>query len=327
MQGIKCYKCGRKAHSHGYQPNGVQRFKCPNLKCDVITFNSRKFTPLYRMKLSNRDIFELVYLFFTGYPIGKMAGLKGVTEKTIRNILKKSIKHFEKYEKYKISYEEYVPEILQFDEIWIKLQGKKIFFGWVAYDPRNKVIIDFEIGGRDNYTLGKLLKRLKKYRNKIKLIMVDGYKGYRKLISKYLGKKRSRPTVGVINKSKYSKKLKGFVTYGLFGKGRIRVEKLIRELGVGNKISTSLIERLNRDFRDCCSYLKRRTHRVCRILEWIIMWLKGYRIYHNICKPHLTLSKRSSKNWIKEAVTPAMKINIVPDVVDIMDVLTLPIPH
>jgi len=53
----------------------------------------------------------------------------------------------------------------------------------------------------------KLFKRLKCFRDKIKLILMDGYQGYEKFISKYLGVKGRKPITGVINKSLFNCKI------------------------------------------------------------------------------------------------------------------------
>lgn len=309
-QEVNCYSCGKKVHRHGTQENGVQRWKCNNNQCDVITFNSRYDTILYRMRINDKDMYEMVYLFFTGYPISEMVGLKGYTEYTIRENLSKCVEHFDKFEQFKINYDNYEPEVIEVDEIYIKIQGHREFYGWIAYDPVNKFVIDFQTGRRDEETLEKLFKRLSKYRGKIKLAMVDGYKNYATLIKKYLSKNGHMPTTGVINKSKYVPKLQGFFTFAYFGKTRSNVEQLIKEYGIGNKISTALIERLNVEIRDSLAYMRRRSYRIPRLLEWGNRAIRGFRFFHNYIKPSLPLSVKSSKNWIKVPITPAMNIGL-----------------
>lgn len=318
---MNCPTCNRKAHRHGTQYNGVQRWRCNNNRCDVVTFNDRYGTILYRMRIPEKDAFEITYLFFTGYPISNIAQLKHYTEPTVRDFLKKSVIGFEKFENYKFADSTYTPKVIEVDEIYIKLQGKKRFYAWVAYDPANKVILDFEIGIRDEESLDNIFGRLQKYRMKVELVIVDGYRPFKNVIKKYLGKTRFKPITGVVNKSKYVKELNGFLTYGLFGKSRNEVERKIMEYHIGNKISTALIERLNRDFRDGSAYMARRTHRIARLLEWVNLSFKGMKVFHNVCKPHLTLSFKSSKNWIKLPITPFMEAGILDKVFTIEMVL------
>lgn len=318
---MNCPLCNKKAHSHGTQPNGIARWKCNNNSCDTITFNERYGTILYRTRLDEKDAYELAFLFFTGYPIDRMAQLKHCTENKVRSFLKKTVLGFEKFEEYSFMNSTYYPQAIEVDEIYIKLQGKKKFYAWIAFDPINRIILDFEIGKRDEESLDKIFSRMQKYRCKIKLVLIDGFKPYKKVVSKYLGKKKFRPTTGVLNKSKYMKNQNGFLTYGLFGKTRDDVEQLILKYHVGKKISTALIERMNRDFRDGSSYMARRTHRLPRIMEWVNLAFKGIKAFHNICKPHLTLSFKSSKNWISIPITPFMEAGILDSVVSIDSLL------
>jgi IS1 family transposase/transposase-like protein len=321
---MNCPSCHRKAHRHGTQENGVQRWKCNNNACDVVTFNNRYGSVMYRMRIPEKEAYEITYLFFTGYPISNIAQLKKYAEKSVRGFLKKSVSGFEKFEEYQFADSAYVPEAIEVDEIYIKLQGKKKFYAWIAYDPVNKVVIDFEIGKRDEESLDKIFGGLQKYRANIKLVLIDGYRPFKKVIKKYLGRTKFKPTTGVINKSKYMKEQKGFLTYALFGKSRNEVERMIIEFHLGNKISTALIERLNRDFRDCSSYMARRTHRLARLLEWVKLSFRGRKAFHNVSDPHLTLSFKSSKNWISIPITPCMEAGVTDKVFSIEDVLAYP---
>lgn len=321
---MNCPKCSRKAHRHGTQPNNVQRWICPNNQCDVVTFNERYGTIRYRMRIDDKDLYEMVYLFFTGYPISEMSNLKGYSESTIRNNLSKCVTHFEKFEEFRINDEDYTPEVIEIDEIYIKIQGYKEFFGWIAYDPKNKFFIALQIGKRDEDTLEKLFKRLSRYRGKVKLVLVDGCRMFEGAIKRFLSKNGHMPTTGVINKSKYKKELNGFLTYGYFGKSRNEVEQLIIEYGLGNKISTALIENLNQKIRDSLAYFTRRSYRIPRLLKWGEMALKGLRFFRNYIKPSLPLSFKSSKNWIKLPITPSMEVGLTEKPFTIEEILCYP---
>ena len=101
MNNPLCHKCGTLTHYHGKQNNGKKRYFCLNKKCDVITFNEDYGNGYYNMKLSKKDVDEIVYLFFHGFPISDMVGLKGVTEQCIRDTLSRAIMHFERFEEFK----------------------------------------------------------------------------------------------------------------------------------------------------------------------------------------------------------------------------------
>jgi len=292
---------------YGYQKNKVQRYLCNT--CHKI-FNERYGTLFYKKHLSDDQILQIVYLFLTGYSIGKMPPMFEVTDYTIRSILREVLLQFQKFKRFVMIPADYVPEVIEIDEIYVKLQGKKKFYGWLAYDPKNKFIIDFVIGKRNDDTLEKLFIKLKRFRGKVKLVLIDGYQGYEKFISSYLGIKRKKPVTGVINKSRYNKKTGRFYTYGLFGKSGKTVDKIIQELGIATTITTALIENLNSFIRDNVQYMKRRSKGLSRVFDWMVDIFVGYFFFHNFVKPHWGLSKRSSKNWIEIGVTPAMACGI-----------------
>lgn len=306
---------------YGRQKNGVQRYKCK--RCSKV-FNVRFNTIFYRRRVDEDEILRIVYLFLTGYPIGKMPPLFLVTEKTIRDILKGVLLHFQKLQHFHSMPMNYIPEVIEIDEIYIKLQGKKKFYGWLAYDPKNKYLIDFVIGKRDDDTLEKLFKKLKRFRGKIRLVLIDGYQGYEKFISKYLGIKRKKPITGVINKSRFNHKTGKFYTYGLFGVSGKTVDEVIKELGIGKEITTSLVENLNSFIRDSIQYLVRRTKRIARELEWVILAFIGFSFFHNIVKAHWSLSTRSSKNWIDECITPGMICGVTKKPFSLFEILMIP---
>jgi len=315
-----CPHCGSKdVIKYGLQKNQRQRYLCSS--CGKI-FNERYGTIFYRRRLDEKDILRIVYLFLTGYPISNMPPIFDITEKTIRSILKDVLLQFQKFSEYILLPADYTPEAIEIDEIYVKIQGKKRFYGWLAYDPKNKYIIDFVIGKRDDDTLEDIFKRLKRFRGKVKLVLIDDYQGYEKLISSYLGMKCRKPITGVINKSRFCHKTGKFFTYGLSGVSGKSVEEVIWELEIGEEITTSLIENPNSFIRDSVQYLVRRTKRIARELEWVFRALFGYSFFHNFVRPHWGLSVRSSKNWILDRVTPGMACGIACAPLSLYEVLT-----
>lgn len=55
-------------------------------------------------------------------------------------------------------------------------------------------------------TLERLFKKLKRFRGRVKLVLIDGYQDYEKFITKYLSVKGRKPITGVINKSRFNHK-------------------------------------------------------------------------------------------------------------------------
>jgi len=74
----------------------------------------------------------------------------------------------------------------------------------------------------------------------------------------------------------------------------------------------------------------RKTKNVLRTISWVKIALKGFKFMHNILKAHLTLSTKTSKNWIKKPVTPAMEIqgiNYQPSISEVLAFRILPTPN
>jgi len=81
-----CHFCNSKdVIKFGHQKNKVQRYQCNT--CHKI-FNERYGTLFYKKHLSDDEILQIVYLFLTGYSIGKMPPMFEVTDYTIRKILR-----------------------------------------------------------------------------------------------------------------------------------------------------------------------------------------------------------------------------------------------
>jgi IS1 family transposase/transposase-like protein len=273
----RCPYCGSEdIIGHGVQHNGSypKREKC---KACGRTFNIKKGTIFYRKKMSRETILTIVYLFLTGYPISNMPPLVHVTERSIRNLLEEVITRFKKYEALIVAPSDYIPKIIEIDEIYIKIQGNREFYGWLAYDAENKYLIDFVTGRRDDDTLEKVFKKLKKYKGKTELVLIDAYKGYEKFIEKYLADGGKKPLT---------------------------------------------IECLNSQIRDLCNYMRRRSKRIPRLLSWGEKAISCFKFLHNFLKAHLTLSEKSSKNWITVPVTPCMNAGICNHQISLIEILT-----
>ena len=93
-----CHFCNsRDVIKFGHQMNKVQRYQCNT--CHK-TFNERYGTLFYKKHLSDDQILQIVYLFLTGYSIGKMPPMFEVTDYNIRRILREVLLQFQKFKKY-----------------------------------------------------------------------------------------------------------------------------------------------------------------------------------------------------------------------------------
>ena len=122
-----CHFCNSEdVIKFGHQKNKVQRYQCNT--CNK-TFNERYGTLFYKKHLSDDQILQIVYLFLTGYSIGKMPPMFEVTDYTIRRILREVLLQFQKFKKYVMIPPDYVREVIEIDEVYVKLQGKKTLYG------------------------------------------------------------------------------------------------------------------------------------------------------------------------------------------------------
>lgn len=61
-----------------------------------------------------------------------MLPLFDATESTIRGILKWVILRFQNFKDYTLIPSGYIPEVIELDEMYVKLQGEKKFYGWLT---------------------------------------------------------------------------------------------------------------------------------------------------------------------------------------------------
>ena len=72
---------------------------------------------------------------------------------------------------------------LQMDEMWSFVQCKKNkVWIWVVYDPAHKQVIAFHLGGRDEYALRKLWKKIPRAYRKHCQFATDHYKAFQKVV-------------------------------------------------------------------------------------------------------------------------------------------------
>lgn len=121
--------------------------------------------------------------------------------------------------------------------------------------------------------------------------------------------------VGVVRKVRDATgNLLGVSTRGLFGSRRAVTER-IAELGIGRKINTAHVERLNGTLRGQQSRLTRRTRSVSRReppLQWTL-WL--WRDLYNWVRPHRSLAGR----------TPAMTLGLTDHVWSVPEYARYPV--
>ena len=301
----KNYEC---AIRYGRQKNGVRRFRCMS---NGRIFNERCNTPLYRSRLSKNKVNLLSKNFEEGVALLIISRVCGVSEKTARSFFKKCSAHLKKVNDVLVRRANI--KALEFDEVHYKSQEEDDGYFWIGYDPVNKVFVGNEIGKRDKKSLRLLFNSLNFLKEKICLILVDGYKGFKKVINEFFTNKYL--LIGIFNKNS-----KNFKRYGADGMSREEVEKRIKELGLGSIINTSHIEAFNRTIRLLIPYFVRKTPRVARLKENVKTSVNFYQGHHNICKPHTTLSEKAEK-----PTTPLMSAGVTKKPFTLKEIIKIPL--
>ena len=120
---------------------------------------------------------------------------------------------------------------------------------------------------------------------------------------------------GVVKKIRDSKgNLLKVSTKALFGKKK-RIQKLIQELGIGQKINTSHIERLNGTIRGQQARLARRTRNGSHLQEMLQYSIWLWRDLYNWTRVHYSLLDE----------TPAMVLGLADEVWTVLDYVLYPV--
>ena len=297
----------------GFQRNGVQRFRC---KVSDKIFNEKFNTPLYRCRLPMGKIDLFTRLCSEGVSLSSIGRVLDLSKKVVWGFYRKVCYHLKKVNDLLLP--ELKVEALELDEIYIKCQQQVKGYFWVGMDPKTKVYLGSRFGSRDVVSLKSLLNDLKFLRGRLRLILIDGYQGFRDLINKTFGKKNI--CVGVLIKDKFSKATGSFKTMGLNGVSRDKVEELIQEMGLGKVINTAHIESQNRTIRDRISYFGRRTSKIARDMKNVERSLEFYQTDRNLCRPHHTLTEKA-----KKPTTPMMEARITKKPFTIEELIKTPL--
>ncbi len=320
---LECYYCTScQIIKYGFQES---RFNPQRYKCKICgkTFNKNTGGLIGYCKISSEKVHRMLRLYIRGCPVPIISEQVNITQNTVRKIVKESVSYFVKFDTFLRIQSNYCPKVLEIDEIYVYIQGLRRFYAWIAFDPVNRFVLGFKPGGRNKETLVRLFEEIYIYLKEIDLVLVDNYQGYRRCILDFLVKKWAPPITGVVHKSD---KNRGYRTYEMFGRSKKTVEKKVKKYGLGKKINASHIEALNTAIRDFTNGMRRRSRRKARSLKWIGTAPNGFMFYHNYIRPHNALNKKTSDNWIKTPVTPAMAAEITNRPLQIRDALRWRMP-
>lgn len=203
---------------------------------------------------------------------------------------------------------------------------------WVAFDPRNKVIVDFAVGKRKQVEADKLLKSVKaRSDGHIPLFTSDDLDQYETAILKAYGIKQEIPRTGRRGRPKSAKlvppeelmycrlikhRKKGRVSRVdkevVFGDER-KIKELIEMSPVSCHVNTTFVERNNLTMRERNRRLTRKTMGFSKEKIPFVESLNLYSALYHFVKPNSGLKRKlevivDNRRW--EQRTPMMAAGI-----------------
>lgn len=189
---------------------------------------------------------------------------------------------------------------------------------WVAFVPGSRLILDFVIGPRKQYSADKLVELIKEHLSeKIPLFVTDGLKFYREALLKQFGILKEFPKSGKRGRSKKPKIVPSDdLRYAQVVKTRKNgvLEKVEKKVIFGeeieqSEISTTLLERQNLTFRQDNNRVSRKTIGFSKAKEWLEKQMRLYCTHFNFCRGHGGLRYKDERG-VECKNTPAREAGI-----------------
>ncbi len=286
---------------------------------------------------------------------------------TILTWLVEAAEHLEAFSRYFLQ-DVYVEQV-QMDELFallsavkegevteaeaIKRLSRSPHWVWVAMDPVCKLILAVDVGDRTQAMAQRLVHQVTQVLavECVPLFLTDGFREYLTALVTHYGKwiqpKRRqakgpkpkprwmpRPQLlyAQVVKSYRRRRLTGVTHRVVFG-ARETIESILAKRGW--KINTSLIERLNLEFRQHVAAIGRRVNTLCKHEAGLRQQLAIFQRYHNFVLPHASLrlplpecdaicETGSGKRW--QPQTPAMAAGLTDHVWSLREVLMFRVP-
>ena len=311
---MTCHSCRIDTVKAGRQKDGSQRYKCQQCGKRYTEAKSRLFGD--ESRVPETQALMVLRCLLEGNSVRSTARLCDVEPKTVLHLLNLASERCERLLGDKLRN---VPvKNVQADEIWsfigckekARRQEHDPSFGdcycFVAIDPDSKLILNFALGKRDQYTTNVFVEGLRQATARRRFqITTDGFAPYRSAISNTLG---DRVDFAMLIKV-YRATPEGERRYS-----PAEVVSTETVVGIGRpdpkRICTSHIERQNLSMRMGMRRFTRLTNGFSRKFEnhaaAIMLWFG----YYNFCRIHQTLR-----------VTPAMQAGITDHVWDLAELL------
>jgi IS1 family transposase len=222
---------------------------------------------------------------------------------------------------------------------------------WVAMDPVCKLILAVDVGDRTLAMVQRLVHQITQVLAPAcaPLFLTDGFREYLTALVTHYGEwiqperrqaKGPQPKLRwmPVPRLLYAQVVKSYrrrritaVTHRVVFGARETIESILAKRGW--KINTSLIERLNLEFRQHVAAIGRRVNTLCKHEAGLRQQLAIFRTYHNFVLPHASLrlpvsdpmdAMESSKRW--KSRTPAMAAGLTDRVWSLREVLIFRVP-
>jgi IS1 family transposase/transposase-like protein len=352
-----------RANGH---PNGRQWRQLVCLSCQRY-FLETVGTPFHARQVDPDKLVWALAALAEGLGIRAVARVFDVDPKTVLGWLVEAAEHLEAFSRYFLR--DIDVEQVQMDELFavlsavkegevteaeaIKRLSRSPHWVWVAMEPVCKLILAVDVGDRTLAMAQRLVHQVTQVLvpDCAPLFLTDGFRDYLTALVTHYGrwvqperrrgqgpwpKPRWMPVPGLLYaqvvKSYRRKRIVGVKQRVIVGPAAT-VESILAKRGW--KINTSLIERLNLDFRQHVAAIGRRVNTLCKHEAGLRQQLALFHTYHNFVLPHASLrvplpelevisETGSIKRW--QPRTPAMAAGLTNHVWSLREVLMYRVP-
>ena len=309
----QCPHCGASAdnvkyHSRYSSRDGIRFvFRC---KLCTKTFCDRYGTAFYDLKTPEAKVTRSVHQVLEGLGCEAVARIEDVHPTSVQRWIERAFEQAHLADK--LLLQNIAPEVIEMDELH-SFAGTKQLAPQSAQEPvgkhwthcsmarESRLLIEVEVGPRNEETAKKLVKNTAK---RLKagswpLWCSDGWEPYVgallslfHLVIHYLRtRRRGRPRKPI--EIAHPKLRYGQVVKQRSGRRLISITKRViygvAELVALEKISTSLLERLNGTLRMHVSPMRRKTRAFAKCRESLNMQVQLFKSYYNLCLKHSSL--------------------------------------
>jgi transposase-like protein/IS1 family transposase len=330
--------------SHG-KSERIQTFRCQACR---TTFSARRNTPLYRLKTPAARVGEVLTALCEGLDVsaaGRVFGYhpKAVTAWLTRAGQQSARLHHRTLQHLTLAH-------IQLDELRTRLRGRtRVLWLWLAIDPLSKLIPVLQLGPRTQNTAHSCIHTLRQQLAStcLPVFTSDGLNLYFYALTAHFGEwvkgkgrqaRHWQVAAGLI----YGQVKKVYRRYRLVRvthRMRCGTEEELRtaliQLGLGGRLNTAFIERVNLTLRQSVSALIRRSWSTAELAPQLLVHLEWWRAYYHFARPHEGLrvawvsprerrgNRLPQRYWQR---TPAMAAGFTSRCWTVQELLRLPLP-